>query len=155
MPRVVLVVLDSVGVGELPDAAKYGDEGAFTLAHVKEYAERNLGGLKIDNLRNMGLYNIDGLGNRVASMIFGPEKVVLFVGRNKLCETVAVAEDRLKNVAAPMNAMRLNLPTPCTKTGKCMDCKSPARICSVRVLTERCKPAERIHVLLINQDLGF
>ncbi|MDL2210340.1 lactate utilization protein [Desulfovibrio sp. OttesenSCG-928-O18] len=101
------------------------------------------------------LLNVDGLGNRVASILYGPAKVVLFVGRNKLCETLEAAEDRVRNLAAPMNNMRLDAPNPCVKTVRCMDCKSPRRICNYRVLTERSNPAERIHVLLINEDLGF
>lgn len=83
MSRIALIVLDSVGVGALPDAAKFGDEGVFTLGHVKEYAEKNMGGFNIPNLRSMGLYNIDGLGldgveNPVANygkcMEFAPAK---------------------------------------------------------------------------------
>lgn len=101
------------------------------------------------------LLNVDGLGNRVASMIYGPAKVVLFVGRNKLCENLEAAEDRVRNLASPVNNMRLDTPNPCVKAGRCMDCKSPRRICNYRVLTERSNPAERIHVLLINEDLGF
>ena len=62
MSRVTLIVLDSVGVGALPDAAAFGDEGVFTLGHVKEYAEKNMGGFRVPNLRALGLYNIDGLG---------------------------------------------------------------------------------------------
>lgn len=101
------------------------------------------------------LLNVDGAGNRVASMIYGPEKVALFVGRNKLCETLEVAKDRVKNVASPMNNIRLRYGNPCEKTGKCMDCNSPNRICRYWTLIERCAPAGRIHVLLINEDLGF
>lgn len=104
---------------------------------------------------NGQLLNVDGMGNRVAAMTYGPAKVVLFVGRNKLCETLDVAIDRERNVASPINNMRLNLPNPCVKAGRCMDCRSPRRICNYRVLTERCFPAQRIHVLLINEDLGF
>ncbi|CAK7066542.1 MAG: hypothetical protein DELT_01660 [Desulfovibrio sp.] len=101
------------------------------------------------------LLNVDGTGNRVASMIYGPAKVVLFVGRNKICESLDVAIDRERNIASPINCMRLDLPNPCVKTGRCMDCRSPRRICNYRVLTERCHPEKRIHVLLINEDLGF
>ncbi|SBV97981.1 conserved hypothetical protein [uncultured delta proteobacterium] len=101
------------------------------------------------------LVNVDGLGNRVASMIYGPEKVALFVGRNKLCETMDVALDRVHNIAAPMNNIRLGHPNPCVKAGRCMDCKSPSRICNAWSVIERCNPAERIHVLLINEDTGF
>lgn len=101
------------------------------------------------------LYNVDGTGNRVAAMIYGPAKVALFVGRNKLCATLAEAEERVRNLAAPMNCMRLGLPNPCVKTSRCMDCNSPKRICNARVVLERSNPPQRIHVLLINEDLGF
>lgn len=101
------------------------------------------------------LVNVDGTGNRVASMIYGPEKVVLFVGRNKICTDLEAAEDRVRNIASPMNCMRLELPNPCVKAGRCMDCKSAKRICNYRVVTEYSNPVERIHVLLVNEDLGF
>lgn len=84
MSRVVLIVLDSVGVGALPDAAKYNDEGVFTLGHVKEYADKNMGGLQIPNLRAMGLYNIDGLGL---------EKVARPTGNYGKCNEFAPAKD--------------------------------------------------------------
>lgn len=102
------------------------------------------------------LLNIDGTGNRVASMHYGPNKVVLFVGRNKLCETLEDANTRARQVAAPINNLRLNRPNPCTEAGYCLDCKSPGRICNVWTITERCPGSpERIHVLLINEDLGY
>lgn len=101
------------------------------------------------------LLNVDGSGNRVAAMIYGPDRVVLFVGRNKLCETLDAAYDRCRNIAAPMNAMRLNMPTPCVTMGKCMNCKSPQRICNYWTTIQRCMPAGRIHVLLVNEVMGF
>ncbi len=101
------------------------------------------------------LVNLDGSGNRVASLFYGPEKVALFVGRNKLCETMEVAIDRVRNIASPMNCMRLGYANPCVKAARCMDCKSPTRICNMWAVHEKCNPAGRIHVLLINEDLGF
>ena len=102
------------------------------------------------------LVNIDGGGNRVASIHYGPNKVVLFVGRNKLCETLEDAMTRARHVAAPINNLRLKRKNPCVATGRCMDCNSPERICNVFTITEKCPgPAERIHVLLVNEDLGF
>jgi len=101
------------------------------------------------------LMNVDGMGNRVASMIYGPNKVVLFVGRNKLCETLEAAKDRCSNVAALINNMRFDSPNPCVKTGHCMDCNSPKRVCNYWSIIEKSAPPERIHVLLINEDLGF
>ena len=101
------------------------------------------------------LVNRDRAGNRVGAMHFGPRKVVLMVGRNKLCEKVEDGMTRIKALAAPINTTRLNMATPCVKTGVCMDCKSPDRICSVWTITEKCWPAGRIHVQLINGDAGF
>lgn len=103
------------------------------------------------------LINIDGTGNRVAAMHFGPNKVVLFVGRNKLCEDLEETNTRARQVASPMNNLRLKREgNPCVVTGRCSDCKSPNRICNVWTVTHKCPgPAERIHVLLINEDIGY
>ena len=101
------------------------------------------------------LVNLDGSGNRVSAMHFGPKKVVLLVGRNKVCATLDEARSRIKELAAPMNSMRLERNNPCTRTGHCHNCKSPERICSVWTITEKSFPAGRIHVCLINEDMGF
>jgi hypothetical protein len=101
------------------------------------------------------LMNVDGMGNRVASMIYGPAKVALFVGRNKLCANLEAAKDRCSNVAAPINNMRFGSSNPCVKTGRCMDCNSPKRVCNYWSIIEKSAPPERIHILLINEDLGF
>jgi hypothetical protein len=101
------------------------------------------------------LVNVDKFGNRVAAIAYGPKKVALLVGRNKIVSDLQSGLSRARNLAAPMNALRLNLDTPCAKTAKCHDCKGASRICAVTVISERSCPAGRIHVLLINQDLGF
>ena len=101
------------------------------------------------------LVNIDRLGNRVAALAFGPKKVALLVSRNKITEDLHQAFSRAKNVAAGANSVRLSLDTPCGKTGKCHDCKGADRLCRTTVITQRAFPPGRIHVLLINQDLGF
>ncbi|MDR1396023.1 MAG: lactate utilization protein [Deltaproteobacteria bacterium] len=101
------------------------------------------------------LVNIDKFGNRVAAMIYGPKKVALIAGRNKIVPTQEDARMRLKNYAAPMNAIRLNLTTPCAVKGFCHDCQGSSRICGVLTIIERSFPPGRIHVLLVNQDLGF
>ncbi len=98
---------------------------------------------------------IDGIGNRTAAVQFGPRKVVLLVGRNKICDSIEAGFHRVKTMAAPANAMRLSKKTPCATTGYCMDCKSPDRICSTWTITTRCFPAGRIHVVLIDQEVGF
>ena len=101
------------------------------------------------------LVNLDGTGNRVAAMAFGPRNVVVLVGRNKLCPDLDAAVSRVKEYAAPVNAMRLKRKTPCAVTGKCQDCNSKDRICNVWSITEKSSPKGRIHVVFINEDLGF
>jgi hypothetical protein len=101
------------------------------------------------------LVNLDGTGNRVAAMAFGPRNVVVLVGRNKLCPDLDAAISRVKEYAAPVNAMRLKRKTPCAVTGKCQDCNSKDRICNVWAITEKSSPQGRIHVVFINEDLGF
>ena len=98
---------------------------------------------------------LDGIGNRTAAVQFGPKKVVLLIGRNKLCPTLEAAMHRTRNIAGPANATRLNRQTPCTKTGECMNCQSPDRICSTWTITERSFPKGRIHLLFINEEVGF
>jgi L-lactate utilization protein LutB len=101
------------------------------------------------------LVNIDGLGNRLAAFCFGPEKVIIIVGRNKIVPDVASAIERVRNVAAPMNAKRFGLTTPCAKTGTCADCRSPERICNLTLVIERQRIKGRISVILVNEELGF
>jgi L-lactate utilization protein LutB len=105
--------------------------------------------------RDGQLVLVDGQGNRTAAVQYGPRKVILLVGRNKICTTVEAAFDRVKGMASPANAMRLDKKTPCAKTGYCMDCNSPDRICTVWALLQRCFPAGRIHVVLIDEEAGF
>lgn len=101
------------------------------------------------------LVNLDGTGNRVAALTFGPKKVIVVVGRNKLCSDEYDAMERVRELAAPVNAMRLARKTPCAKTLRCEDCNSPERICNTWVITKKSAVRERITVVLVNQDLGF
>ena len=101
------------------------------------------------------LVNIDGNSNRVSAFAYGPSKVVLIVGMNKLCKDVDHGLKRARNEAAPVNAQRFGLSTPCAKTGSCMDCKSPDTICCQFLITRYSKHKDRIHVILVNEDLGF
>jgi L-lactate utilization protein LutB len=101
------------------------------------------------------LVNLDMLGNRVAALTFGPKHVVVIVGRNKIVPSVDEAMFRVKNIAAPANAMRLDKKTPCVKTSYCEECKSPDRICNTWTITEKSYPKGRVKVVLINQDLGL
>ena len=101
------------------------------------------------------MVNIDGNANRVSALAYGPKKLVLIVGMNKVCPDVDTAMKRARNVAAPINAQRFGLSTPCAKTGSCMDCKSPDTICCQFLITRFSRHAGRIHVILVNDNLGF
>lgn len=101
------------------------------------------------------LVNIDGNSNRVSAIAQGPRKVVFIVGMNKVCSDLDGAMKRARNVAAPINAQRFGLSTPCAKTGACFDCKSPDTICCQFLITRFSRHAGRIHVVLVNDSLGF
>ena len=101
------------------------------------------------------LVNIDGNSNRVSALAQGPRKVIIIAGMNKVCDDVDGAMKRARNVAAPINAQRFGLDTPCSKTGACMNCKSPDTICCQFLITRYSKHAGRIHVILVNDYLGF
>lgn len=102
------------------------------------------------------LVNLDMVGNRVSAMVFGPKGVIVLAGRNKIVPGVEEAMERIKGVAAPLNAMRhSDLKTPCRETGRCMECDSPDRICNVWCITEKSFPPGRIRVVLINGDEGL
>lgn len=100
------------------------------------------------------ILNLDGVGNRVASMIFGPKKVVLIVGINKVCRDEAAAWERIRHVAAPMNMVRLDLEAPCVRTGYCVDCESPARGCRVYVVQRRKPRLTDTTVMIVGENLG-
>ncbi len=101
------------------------------------------------------LINIDGNSNRVSAIAQGPKKVVFIVGMNKVCADVDSAMKRARNVAAPTNAQRFGLSTPCSQTGSCMNCKSPDTICCQILITRYSRHEGRIHVILVNDNLGF
>ena len=101
------------------------------------------------------LVNIDVNANRVSAIAFGPKKLVMVVGMNKVCDDVDGAMKRARNVAATTNAQRFGLSTPCAKTGACMDCKSPDTICCQFLITRFSRHTDRIHVILVNDSLGF
>jgi hypothetical protein len=101
------------------------------------------------------LVNLDMLGNRVGAINFGAKNVIILLGRNKIVPDLDAAMFRIKNYAAPANAMRLDKKTPCTKTSYCEECKSPDRICNVWSITEKSFPKGRIRIILIDQDLGL
>ena len=101
------------------------------------------------------LLNIDGNANRVSAIAQGPKKVIFLVGMNKVCSDVDGAMKRARNVAAPINAQRFGLSTPCSKTGACAICKSADTICCQFLITRFSRHPGRIHVILINDTLGF
>ncbi|MBQ6401808.1 MAG: lactate utilization protein [Firmicutes bacterium] len=101
------------------------------------------------------LVNIDGNANRVSAIAQGPKKVVFIAGMNKVCDDLDGAMKRARNVAAPINAQRFPIDTPCTRTGACMDCKTPDTICCQFLITRYSKHPGRIHVILVDDALGF
>ncbi|MBQ8082809.1 MAG: lactate utilization protein [Clostridia bacterium] len=101
------------------------------------------------------MVNIDGNANRVSYIANGPKKIVAIVGMNKVCDDIDGAMKRARNIAAPTNAQRFEINTPCKKTGSCANCKSPDTICCQFLITRYSRHAGRIHVILVNDDLGF
>ena len=101
------------------------------------------------------LYNVDGNGNRVAAMIYGPKEVIVIAGKNKIFDSEEEAINHIKSISAPANAVRLNKKTPCTKTGTCMNCLSADRICSSYVKLGYQGNINRIKIVIVDQDLGY
>jgi len=101
------------------------------------------------------LVNLDMIGNRVGALTFGPKHVIVLVGRNKIVPEIEDAMARIKDLAAPANAMRLDKKTPCTKTAYCHECSSPDRICNTWTITEKSFPKQRVKIVLINDDMGL
>jgi L-lactate utilization protein LutB len=100
------------------------------------------------------LVNKDGRGNRLSALVWGPKKIIVVAGTNKIVPDLKAAIERIENHAAPQNAMRLNRKTPCVKTGKCENCNSPERICRTTVITEKPYP-EWIELVLVEEELGL
>jgi L-lactate utilization protein LutB len=101
------------------------------------------------------LVNLDMMGNRIGGITFGPKNVIILLGRNKIVPDLDDAMFRIKNYVAPINAMRLDMNTPCSKTSYCEECKSSDRICNTWTITEKSFPKGRVKIVLINEDLGF
>lgn len=101
------------------------------------------------------LVNIDGIGNRVASLVHGPANVIVIAGMNKVVTDVKAAIDRVRNMAAPPNTLRLNCNTPCRELGRCVNCFSPDCICNQIVITRRSFVPNRIKVILVGKELGY
>ena len=154
--------MSAVEIG-LVDALKQGnynfiDRAAFSDPHAAALAafDADVFLASCNAITNDGvLVNIDGNSNRVAAIAHGPKKVVMIVGMNKVCSDVDGAMKRARNVAATMNAQRFGLSTPCAKTGACFNCKSPDTICCQFLITRYSRHTGRIHVVLVNDTLGF
>lgn len=147
----------------LPDALKKGNyefldrdevadkRAAMLWAYDADFYLASCNAITRDGI----LVNIDGNANRVSAIAQGPRKVLFIVSLNKVCPDTDSALKRARNTAAPINAMRFGLNTPCSKTGTCMDCKSPDTICCQFLITRYSKHTDRIHVILVNDELGF
>ena len=101
------------------------------------------------------MVNIDGMGNRVSAIVFGPKSVIVVAGMNKVVDTVEDAVVRARTVAAPTNKQRFPAPTPCMVTGTCANCKGEGSICNQFLITRSCRPAGRIKFILVGENLGF
>ena len=147
----------------LEDAVKNGNYEYCDRAAMKDKREAELFAYSVDvylgsvnAITEDGvLVNIDGNSNRVSAYAYGPEKLVLIVGLNKVASDADAAMKRARNEAATINAQRFGLSTPCSKTGRCMDCKSPDTICCQFLITRYSRHKDRIHVILVNENLGF
>ena len=104
---------------------------------------------------NGEIINVDGIGNRVAAMTYGPRKVVVVVGVNKIASDLDQALQRVRRIAAPMRAKSLGMSTPCAETGECVDCNSPQRICRITTILHRRPMLTDISVVLVCADLGY
>ena len=101
------------------------------------------------------MVNIDGTGNRVAAIVYGPKEVLVIAGMNKVVDTLEDAITRARTAAAPLNQQRFQLNNPCTVTGTCADCKSESCICNQILITRHCRPVGRIKFILVGEDLGL
>ena len=134
------------------DRDQYQDKrAAMLMAYDADFFLSSTNAMTEDGV----LVNIDGNSNRVSAIAQGPRKVLFIGGMNKICKDVDSAMKRARNVAAPINAQRFGLSTPCAKTGSCMDCKSPDTICCQFLITRFSRHTDRIHVILVNDNLGF
>ena len=124
---------------------------AMLMAYDADYFLSSANAITEDGI----LINIDGNANRVSAICQGPKNVLFIVGMNKVCKDVDSAMKRARNVAAPINAQRFGLKTPCSATGSCMDCKSPDTICCQFLITRFSRHPGRIKVILVDDNLGF
>ena len=126
-------------------------EQAMKDSLFADYFLTGANGLSLDGQ----MVNIDGTGNRVAAIVYGPKEVLVIAGMNKVSDTLEEAVRRARTVAAPLNQQRFGLNNPCTVTGTCGDCKSESCICNQILITRHCRPVGRIKFILVGEDLGL
>ena len=154
MSAVEIGLVDAVKNGNYRfiDRSKYDDRRKALLdQYDADVFLTSANGMTDDGI----LINIDGYANRVSCIANGPRKVVFIVGMNKVCPDMDSAMKRARNVAAPINVQRFDLSTPCAKVGSCFDCKSPDTICCQFLITRYSRHKDRIHVIIVNDNLGF
>jgi L-lactate utilization protein LutB len=147
-------LLDALEEGnyEYCNREKIADKKAAALfAYTADFYISGCNAITADGI----LVNIDGNSNRVSAIAFGPEKVIFIVGMNKVASDLDSAMKRARNEAAPINAMRFDINTPCKKTGICADCKLPDTICCNFMITRFSRHKDRMHVILVDENLGF
>lgn len=116
-----------------------------------DYFITGANGISIDGQ----MVNIDGGGNRTGMIVYGPKYVIVIAGMNKVCDSIEAAVERARKIAAPMNAQRFGLETPCAVTGVCTDCKNKTSICNQMIITRNSRPAGRIKFILVGEELGL
>ena len=157
------VTLDETGIYDaLVDSGRTVYASKLAKSRGEDHIAARYGGMSADVYLSStnavtldgDLINIDGIGNRAAAMFFGPEKVIIVAGKNKITKNPHTAVARIKKVACPQNARRLGRNTPCA-TGVCTDCDSPDRMCNVTVRMQYPTTGKDIHVILIDGDFGY
>ena len=157
------MTMDQLGLKDKLKAAGYSliDRDAASTAEERElimHKALNSGSFIMSSnaiTEDGQLFNIDGKGNRLAALVYGPESVIIIAGMNKVVQNIDAAYDRVRGYAAPANAQRFDIDTPCKKIGECADCLSASTICAQFVQTRICKPEGRIKVVLIGEELGI
>lgn len=150
----LITTLEQAGCYTLLDRSKVSSDEVDDLYHRAFFTDTYFMSTNAITLEGE-LINIDGTGNRVASLIYGPKQVVIIAGMNKVAPNQTEALSRIHHVACPQNAIRLHKKTPCSLTGACHDCLSEDCICMQTVITRNSKPAGRIKVILVGEHLGY
>ncbi|GMO12053.1 MAG: lactate utilization protein [Treponemataceae bacterium] len=157
------VTLDKLNIYELLDKHGYKTINRDSARTPEERVQLQRNALLCDTFlcgtnaisQDGCLVNIDGNGNRVGALVYGPRQVIILASTKKIAPNVEAAIFRARNTAAPLNAQRLNMNTPCAANGECANCKGASSICAQVLVTRLCKPAGRIKIILIDEDLGM